>query len=168
MTPRKIVSGGASRSPAFLKASPNAKIPEPTLPLNRCIMVSRYLQLSNRPLVRSTYSPLRDEFAGKFAGKQRDASVHTHMRVYIRAVCIPICMYANRIRVNANPVATKINYEYKKKREYEHSACYCIERAKRRSISQPAKPTGTLEVCQSSASFNSSHRFVKFISIRLV
>jgi len=47
MIPRKIVNGGASINPAFLKASPNAKIPEPTLPLNRCIMVSRYLQLSN-------------------------------------------------------------------------------------------------------------------------
>lgn len=44
MIPRKIVNGGASSNPAFLKASPNAKIPEPTLPLNRCIMVSRYLQ----------------------------------------------------------------------------------------------------------------------------
>lgn len=52
MIPRKIVSGGANSNPAFLKPSPNAKIPEPTLPLNRCIMVSRYLQLSNRPLVR--------------------------------------------------------------------------------------------------------------------
>lgn len=55
MIPRIIVSGGANSNPAFLKASPNAKIPEPTLPLNRCIMVSRYLQLSNRPLVHSFY-----------------------------------------------------------------------------------------------------------------
>lgn len=59
MMPRKIVNGGASSNPAFLKASPNAKIPEPTLPLNRCIMVSRYLQLSNySSLVRSIYSKL--------------------------------------------------------------------------------------------------------------
>ena len=59
MIPRKIVSGGANNNPAFLKASPNAKIPEPTLPLNRCIIVSRYLQLSNFTLlVHLIYSQL--------------------------------------------------------------------------------------------------------------
>lgn len=45
--PRKMVKGGASNNPACLKASPNAKIPEPTLPLNRCIMVSIYLRRFN-------------------------------------------------------------------------------------------------------------------------
>lgn len=59
MIPRKIVSGGASSNPAFLKASPNAKIPEPTLPLNRCIMVSRYLQFVSVSDLFSTQRNIR-------------------------------------------------------------------------------------------------------------
>lgn len=43
--PIRSVSSGASKRPPFLKASPIANTPDPTLPLRMCISVSRKLQV---------------------------------------------------------------------------------------------------------------------------
>lgn len=43
----RTVRIGPKTIPPFLKASPIPKIPAPTLPRNRCISVSTYLQIDN-------------------------------------------------------------------------------------------------------------------------
>lgn len=44
MIPKINVTTGPTIIPAFFIASPIANIPDPTLPLNKCIKVSTYLK----------------------------------------------------------------------------------------------------------------------------